>query len=79
MAFFSIFPQGSHSPPIPQGSHGPLILRLIEEVYRYLPLASIVNTTAFVVHGGISDHIDLEKLEKLDRSKVTFFFNILIC
>ncbi|CAL4123229.1 unnamed protein product, partial [Meganyctiphanes norvegica] len=51
--------------------HGPRILRLLEEVYRWLPLASIIDNRVFVVHGGISEDTDLKWIQMIDRSKYT--------
>ncbi|KAJ8922782.1 hypothetical protein NQ315_007817 [Exocentrus adspersus] len=45
------------------------LLRLIEGVYRYLPLGTIVNNKVLIVHGGISDSTDLEMIRSLDRGK----------
>lgn len=49
------------------------LLKLIEEIYRWLPLGTIVNNRVFVVHGGISDTTDLDLLKSLDRGKVRAF------
>lgn len=46
------------------------LLKLIEEVYRWLPLGTIVNNRVLVVHGGISDCTDLDLIRSLDRGKV---------
>ncbi|XP_067004767.2 serine/threonine-protein phosphatase rdgC [Anabrus simplex] len=45
------------------------LLRLIEAVYRWLPLGTIVNNKVLVVHGGISDITDLDWVRSLDRHK----------
>ncbi|CAH2000906.1 unnamed protein product [Acanthoscelides obtectus] len=45
------------------------LLKLIEGVYRYLPLGTIINNKVLVVHGGISDSTDLEMIRSLDRGK----------
>uniref|UniRef100_A0A1A9Z5T7 Serine/threonine-protein phosphatase with EF-hands n=1 Tax=Glossina pallidipes TaxID=7398 RepID=A0A1A9Z5T7_GLOPL len=45
------------------------ILKLIDEVYRWLPLGSVIDDRVLVVHGGISDQTDLNIIKKLDRSK----------
>uniref|UniRef100_A0A1A9Z4V7 Serine/threonine-protein phosphatase with EF-hands n=1 Tax=Glossina pallidipes TaxID=7398 RepID=A0A1A9Z4V7_GLOPL len=45
------------------------ILKLIDEVYRWLPLGSVIDDRVMVVHGGISDKTDLNIIRKLDRSK----------
>lgn len=47
-------------------------MKLIEEVYRWLPLGSIVNNRILIVHGGISDTTDLDLIKSLDRGKVSF-------
>jgi hypothetical protein len=47
------------------------LLRLIERVYRWLPLGTIVNNKVLVVHGGISDVTDLDWVRNLDRYKVS--------
>ncbi|XP_042228027.1 serine/threonine-protein phosphatase with EF-hands 2-like [Homarus americanus] len=51
--------------------HGPRILRLLEEVYRWLPLSTVINNKVMVVHGGISLDIDLKTISNIDRSKYT--------
>ena len=45
-------------------------MKLIEEVYRWLPLGSIVNNRILIVHGGISNTTDLDLIKSLDRGKV---------
>ncbi|XP_026326503.1 serine/threonine-protein phosphatase rdgC isoform X2 [Hyposmocoma kahamanoa] len=45
------------------------LLKLIEGVYRWLPLGTIINNRVFVVHGGISDTTDLDMIRSLDRDK----------
>lgn len=46
------------------------LLKLIEGVYRWLPLGTVVNNKVLVVHGGISDTTDLDLIRSLDRGKV---------
>nr|XP_022902059.1 serine/threonine-protein phosphatase rdgC-like [Onthophagus taurus] len=46
-----------------------VLLRLIDEVYRWLPLGTIINNKILVVHGGISNTTDLELIKGLNRSK----------
>jgi hypothetical protein len=48
------------------------LLRLIEKVYRCLPLGTVVNNKVLVVHGGVSDTTDLDWVRNLDRQKVRF-------
>ncbi|KAL7734450.1 hypothetical protein ACLKA6_010777 [Drosophila palustris] len=45
------------------------LLRLIDEVYRWLPLGSILNNRVLIVHGGFSDNTDLDLIKSLDRGK----------
>lgn len=45
------------------------LLKLIETVYRWLPLGTIVNNKVLIVHGGISDTTDLDLIKSLDRGK----------
>lgn len=45
------------------------LLKLIESVYRWLPLGTLVNNKVLIVHGGISDITDLDWLKALDRQK----------
>lgn len=47
------------------------LLKLIEEVYRWLPLGTLVNNKVLVVHGGISDSTDLDWVKNLARHKVS--------
>lgn len=54
------------------------LLKLIDEVYRWLPLGTIVNNRVLVVHGGISDSTDLDLIRSLDRGKVSFRFHCVL-
>ncbi|XP_034481568.1 serine/threonine-protein phosphatase rdgC [Drosophila innubila] len=45
------------------------LLRLIDEVYRWLPLGSILNSRVLIVHGGFSDNTDLDLIKSIDRGK----------
>lgn len=47
------------------------LLRLIDVVYRWLPLGTVVDKKVLVVHGGISDITDLEWIKNIDRQKVS--------
>uniref|UniRef100_A0A1I8PJZ7 Serine/threonine-protein phosphatase n=1 Tax=Stomoxys calcitrans TaxID=35570 RepID=A0A1I8PJZ7_STOCA len=47
------------------------LLRLIDEVYRWLPLGTVINSRVLVVHGGISDTTNLDLIKSLDRGKVS--------
>ncbi|XP_043928998.1 serine/threonine-protein phosphatase with EF-hands 1 isoform X2 [Protopterus annectens] len=50
-------------------SHGREILQLLQEVFSWLPLATIIDYKVLILHGGISDTTDLEFLSSLDRHK----------
>lgn len=58
-----------HSNPLQHNAER--LLKLIDEVYRWLPLGTIVNNRVLVVHGGISDSTDLDLIRSLDRGKVS--------
>ncbi|GIY92772.1 hypothetical protein CEXT_662463 [Caerostris extrusa] len=45
------------------------ILRAVEDLYGWLPLATIVDNKVFVVHGGVSDCTTLKDIATLDRHK----------
>jgi serine/threonine-protein phosphatase with EF-hand domain len=53
-------------------SHATRLLRLLENIYSWLPLASLIDDHIFVTHGGISDITDLAKINKIKRRKVFF-------
>ncbi|CAH1719768.1 unnamed protein product [Chironomus riparius] len=45
------------------------LLKLIDQVYRHLPLGTLINNKIFVVHGGISENTDLNLIASVRRSK----------
>ncbi|XP_065159086.1 serine/threonine-protein phosphatase rdgC isoform X2 [Atheta coriaria] len=45
------------------------LLKLIDGVYRWLPLGTVVNNRVLIVHGGISDNTDLDLIKNVDRAK----------
>ncbi|GFR85177.1 serine/threonine-protein phosphatase, partial [Elysia marginata] len=45
------------------------VVKLFDEVFRWLPLAAIIDNKVLVVHGGVSEHIDLNFIETIDRQK----------
>ncbi|XP_015425816.1 PREDICTED: serine/threonine-protein phosphatase with EF-hands 2 isoform X3 [Myotis davidii] len=51
-------------------THGKKILQRLQDVFCWLPLATLVDEKVLILHGGVSDMTDLELLSKLDRHKV---------
>ncbi|KAJ8787756.1 hypothetical protein J1605_022787 [Eschrichtius robustus] len=51
-------------------THGKKILKLLQDVFCWLPLATLVDEKVLILHGGVSDMTDLEFLAKLDRHKI---------
>uniref|UniRef100_A0A3Q4BQX8 Serine/threonine-protein phosphatase with EF-hands n=1 Tax=Mola mola TaxID=94237 RepID=A0A3Q4BQX8_MOLML len=47
--------------------HGKRILRLLQKIFSWLPLATVIDQRVLVLHGGISDVTDLSLLTRLDR------------
>ncbi|KAG3276409.1 protein phosphatase with EF-hand domain 2 [Ictidomys tridecemlineatus] len=50
--------------------HGKKILRILQDVFCWLPLATLIDEKVLILHGGVSDRTDLELLAKLDRHKI---------
>nr|XP_009476040.1 PREDICTED: serine/threonine-protein phosphatase with EF-hands 1 [Pelecanus crispus] len=50
--------------------HGKQILRLLRDVFSWLPLATIIDSKVLILHGGISDTTDLDFLNALERNKL---------
>ncbi|XP_072797739.1 serine/threonine-protein phosphatase with EF-hands 2 isoform X1 [Vicugna pacos] len=50
--------------------HGKKILKILQDVFCLLPLATLVDEKVLILHGGVSDTTDLELLAKLDRHKI---------
>uniref|UniRef100_A0A8C9MM22 Serine/threonine-protein phosphatase with EF-hands n=1 Tax=Serinus canaria TaxID=9135 RepID=A0A8C9MM22_SERCA len=49
--------------------HGKKILRMFQNVFCWLPLATLIDQKVLIIHGGISDTTDLDMLEKVQRDK----------
>ncbi|XP_010140333.1 PREDICTED: serine/threonine-protein phosphatase with EF-hands 2 [Buceros rhinoceros silvestris] len=49
--------------------HGKKILKMIQNVFCWLPLATLIDQKVLVLHGGISDTTDLDMLGKIQRNK----------
>ncbi|XP_035220123.1 serine/threonine-protein phosphatase with EF-hands 2-like, partial [Stegodyphus dumicola] len=49
--------------------HAAKILRATEDLYAWLPLATIIDNKVFVVHGGVSDTTNLKDIAAIDRHK----------
>ncbi|XP_029960635.1 serine/threonine-protein phosphatase with EF-hands 2 [Salarias fasciatus] len=47
--------------------HGKRILKLLQKIFSWLPLATVIDQKVLVLHGGISDTTDLGLLTRLDR------------
>uniref|UniRef100_A0A8C5HPH4 Serine/threonine-protein phosphatase with EF-hands n=1 Tax=Gouania willdenowi TaxID=441366 RepID=A0A8C5HPH4_GOUWI len=47
--------------------HGKRILKLLQKIFSWLPLATVIDQKVLVLHGGISDTTDLSILTRLDR------------
>uniref|UniRef100_A0A668VPW0 Serine/threonine-protein phosphatase n=1 Tax=Oreochromis aureus TaxID=47969 RepID=A0A668VPW0_OREAU len=49
--------------------HGKKILKLLQKIFSWLPLATVIDHKVLIVHGGISDTTDLNVIARVDRHK----------
>ncbi|XP_069779212.1 serine/threonine-protein phosphatase with EF-hands 2-like [Narcine bancroftii] len=49
--------------------HGSRILKLLQCIFSWLPLATVIDQKVLIIHGGISETTDLDFLGKIDRHK----------
>ncbi|KAF7260899.1 hypothetical protein EG68_01956 [Paragonimus skrjabini miyazakii] len=52
---------------------GPLV-KCFSNLYRYMPLATVIDDNIFVCHGGVSEQTDMKILETMNRSS---FFTLI--
>uniref|UniRef100_A0A8C6MKN7 Serine/threonine-protein phosphatase n=1 Tax=Nothobranchius furzeri TaxID=105023 RepID=A0A8C6MKN7_NOTFU len=50
--------------------HGKKILKLLQKIFSWLPLAAVIDHKVLVVHGGISNSTNLHIVSRIDRHKV---------
>uniref|UniRef100_A0A452SLE2 Serine/threonine-protein phosphatase with EF-hands 1 n=1 Tax=Ursus americanus TaxID=9643 RepID=A0A452SLE2_URSAM len=50
--------------------HGKKILQILEDVYTWLPIGTIIDNEILVIHGGISESTDLNLLHHIERNKM---------
>nr|XP_054363401.1 serine/threonine-protein phosphatase with EF-hands 1 [Mirounga angustirostris] len=50
--------------------HGKKILQILEDVYTWLPIGTIIDNEILVIHGGISESTDLNLLHRIERNKM---------
>lgn len=51
--------------------HGRRILKLLQMIFSWLPLATVIDHKVLILHGGISDTTDLSLIAKMDRHRVS--------
>ena len=50
--------------------HSSKLVQMFEEVFSWLPLATVIDERILVTHGGISDKTDLHYIAAIDRHSV---------
>ena len=58
--------------------HSGKVMKLFEDIFGWLPLATVVNNKILVTHGGISNITDLSVIDKIDRHKVSISCTIIV-
>ncbi|XP_035484134.2 serine/threonine-protein phosphatase with EF-hands 1 isoform X2 [Scophthalmus maximus] len=51
-------------------THGHEMLKLFQDIFSLLPVATVIDGKILIVHGGISDQTDLDFLSSIERHKV---------
>ncbi|KAK2911686.1 hypothetical protein Q8A67_003819 [Cirrhinus molitorella] len=49
--------------------HGKRILKLLQKIFSWLPLVTVIDQRVLIVHGGISDTTDLSLIARVDRHR----------
>lgn len=55
--------------------HGKRILKLLQKIFSWLPLATVIDQKVLILHGGISNTTDLCLIARVDRHKVSETFS----
>ncbi|KAH0615771.1 hypothetical protein JD844_026243 [Phrynosoma platyrhinos] len=50
--------------------HANKIMKLLQSVFSCLPLGTLVDKKVLIVHGGVSDTTDLDRLAKINRRRI---------
>lgn len=50
-----------------QNTNGRHLLAIVDTIFSLLPLAHVIDENVVVIHGGISDKFDLDRLRKINR------------
>ena len=55
-----------------QRSHAQKIIGQFQDLFAWLPLATLIDSKILICHGGISDKTDLTFLDNIARHKVSY-------